>query len=130
MDMEIIFGDGMKVDALFKEFKIETDQPQNAGGDASAPQPVDLFLASIGTCAGQYVLSFCKQRSIPTKGIKLILHIQKNDLSHMVEKINIEIILPSDFPVKYKDTVAQAADLSIVKKHLFNPPVFKVYATL
>ena len=66
MNMEIVFPAGKKVNALYRGFTIETDQPENGGGDGSAPSPFDLFLASIGTCVGFYVLSFCHERSIPT----------------------------------------------------------------
>jgi len=33
--------------------------------------PFDYFLASIGTCAGIYVLSFCQERQIATEGLAL-----------------------------------------------------------
>ena len=42
-----------------------------AGGNGSAPPPFDLFLASLATCAGIYVLGFCEKRSIPHDGIRL-----------------------------------------------------------
>jgi len=50
--MEIVFPGGKKVDALYKGFKIQTDQSERNGGEATAPVPFDLFLSSIGTCAG------------------------------------------------------------------------------
>ena len=73
MEMEVVLSGGMKVNAIYKGFTIETDQPEQAGGDGSAPSPFDLFLASIGTCAGFYVLSFCQKQGIPTDEIRLML---------------------------------------------------------
>jgi putative redox protein len=32
----------------------------------SAPSPFDLFMLSIGTCAGYYVLTFLQQRGLST----------------------------------------------------------------
>ena len=52
MDMEIIFPEGKKVNALYRGFTIKTDQSPDNGGEGSAPTPFDLFLASIGTCTG------------------------------------------------------------------------------
>lgn len=127
-NMEIIFPGGKKVDAFYKGFKIETDQPDRSGGKGLAPAPFDLFLTSIGTCAGIYVLSFCQERNIPTNKIKLILRTERNRESWMITKIEIEIQLPSSFPVKYKEAVIKAAELCTVTKHLYNPPVFEVYA--
>ena len=51
---------GKKVDVDTGDFVIKTDQSVKSGGDASAPPPFDLFLASIGACSGIYVLSFCQ----------------------------------------------------------------------
>ncbi|MDA8242639.1 MAG: osmotically inducible protein OsmC, partial [Elusimicrobia bacterium] len=57
-EMEITFPGGKKVNALWHGFEIATDQPKSSGGDNSAPAPFDLFLASLGTCAGIFVLGF------------------------------------------------------------------------
>ena len=55
MEMEIFFEGNKKVSANLNGTIIRTDQPLQAGGNGSAPAPFDLFLASIGTCAGIYV---------------------------------------------------------------------------
>ena len=56
MIMQIAFPGGVEVDAHFRGQTVLTDQPEKGGGQNLGPQPFDLFLASIGTCAG-----FCKQ---------------------------------------------------------------------
>ena len=53
---KITFPGNKKVDAEFNGFTIKTDQPVNQGGVGSAPTPFETFLASLGTCAGIYVL--------------------------------------------------------------------------
>lgn len=130
MNMEIVFPGRKKVDAIYENYTIKTDQPQISGGDGSAPAPFDLFLASIGTCAGIYVLSFCQTRDIPTEGIKLMLNTEKNLETKMIEKIKIEIQLPPEFPEKYKQAVVRSAELCAVKKHMVNPPVFDIYTIM
>jgi ribosomal protein S12 methylthiotransferase accessory factor len=124
MDMEIVFPGGAQVDALTNGMVITTNQ------DGSAPAPFGLFLASIGTCAGIYVLSFCQQRGLPTDGLKIVQHMSTNPLTHMVEHIELDIQLPPDFPEKYKDAVIRSAELCAVKKHLENPPVFDVHTSV
>ena len=127
MEMEIVFPGGKKVDALYKGFTIKTDQPVFSGGENTAPAPFDLFLASIGTCAGIYVLSFCQQRGIPTDGIKIIQRMLRDELSSGIGTISLEIQVPSDFPPQYTDAVIRTAELCAVKKHIQNPPAFEVY---
>jgi len=75
--MEIIFEGGKVVTAYSHGHVIKTDQAVHSGGQDSAPSPYELFLASIGTCSGIYVKSFCDNRNIPTENIKLIQTLMK-----------------------------------------------------
>ncbi len=129
MDMRIYFPGGKKVNADYLNFTHKTDQPVMAGGEGTAPAPFDLFLASIGTCAGIYVLGFCNQRGIDTKNIEIIQSIKFNSKTRMIGKIDLEIKLPDSFPEKYKNAVIQSASLCAVKKHMEDPPEFNVYTT-
>jgi ribosomal protein S12 methylthiotransferase accessory factor len=122
MEMIIDFPGGSRVDAHFGNFTIPTDQPPAA----SAPTPFAVFLSSIGTCAGIYVLGFCRQRGIPTDGIQIVQRIHSNPVNGMVNKIALEIQVPSDFPDKYRDSLIRSAELCAVKKHLENPPQFEI----
>jgi ribosomal protein S12 methylthiotransferase accessory factor len=125
MEMVITLEGKATVKAHYNGHVITTDQPQPAG-DNSAPPPFDLFLASIGTCAGIYVKSFCAQRGIPTDQIKLVQTMELDPARHMVSKIGLDIQLPPDFPEKYRSAVINAAELCAVKKHLHNPPEITV----
>jgi len=127
-EMIVTFGGGKKVDADFNGFTIHTDQAEYAGGEGSAPEPFSLFLASIGTCAGIFVLSFCQSRGIPTEGIRLVQSHFAKESGRGIGKIEIAIELPPDFPEKYKDAVISAANLCAVKKHIMEPPEFIVKA--
>jgi putative redox protein len=127
MEMIIDFPGGARVDAHFDGFTVATDQPPAGGGENSAPAPFAVFLASIGTCAGIYVLGFCKQRGLPTEGIRIIQRINRSMMTGMVEKIDLEIQVPPSFPEKYYDSLVRSAELCAVKKHLENPPKFSVY---
>ena len=75
--MEINFPGGKKVDINYKDFLIRTDQPIKNGGENTNPEPFSLFIASIGACIGFYILSFCQERNIHTKKMKLLLQTKK-----------------------------------------------------
>jgi len=129
MEMEITFPGGARVDAGFNGLTIKTDQPVQGGGTGSAPTPFATFLASIGTCAGIYVLGFCRQRGLPTEGLKLVQRMEVDRSTGMVSKIALDIQLPPGFPDKYKAAVIKSAEQCAVKKHLEHPPVFEVTTT-
>jgi len=121
MEMLIDFPGASRVDAHFGQYTVATDQPPAA----SAPTPFAIFLSSIGTCAGIYVLGFCQQRGLPTDGIRIVERIHTGP-NGMVEKIDLEIQVPASFPEKYRDSLIRSADLCAVKKHLEKPPKFEI----
>jgi putative redox protein len=127
MEMVIDFPGGARVDAHFGPYTVTTDQPPAGGGAASAPTPFALFLSSIGTCAGIYVLGFCQQRGLPTDGIRIIQRVHNDPSSGMVGKIDLEIQVPPAFPQKYLPSLVRSAELCAVKKHLEKPPQFDIF---
>ncbi len=126
MEMVIDFPGGARVDAHFGPYTVRTDQPPMGGGEGSAPTPFAVFLASIGTCAGIYVLGFCRQRGLPTEGIRIVQRMHTDPATGMVGKIDLEIQVPPEFPEKYRPSLVRAAELCAVKKHFENPPVFEI----
>jgi len=127
--MVVTFPGGKRVDAHHNGFTILTDQSKKNGGKGSAPEPFQLFLASLATCAGIYVLGFCEKRGIPTDSISLVQRTEKNKDTNMYDHISIEIRLPEDFPDRYVNAVIKSANLCLVKKHILTPPSFKIMAT-
>jgi putative redox protein len=128
MEMEVHFTGGKRVNAVYKGFTIETDQPASEGGEGTAPEPYDLFLASLGTCAGVYVVYFCESRNIPTDDIRMTLRFSRNAQTHLMEKIDLDIHLPAGFPDKYRKAVVRAAEMCTVKRNLMTPPTIQVNA--
>ena len=113
---------GMRVDANIRDFTIRTDQPRPDSGEDSAPTPLELFFASVGTCAGVNVADFCKARHIPYKDIAIKLTVDRDDKTRVVKKISMDIRVPSDFPEKYKNALLKAVDLCAVKKTIKAQP--------
>ena len=127
MEMIIDFPGGVRVDAHFGPFTVQTDQPAHgAGGEASAPTPFATFLAALGTCAGFYVLSFCQRRGIATEGVRLVQQTETDADTGMVRLVRLDIELPADFPEHYRAAVIRAAEQCAVKKLLEHPPAFEI----
>jgi putative redox protein len=133
MEIKITFPGGKKVNAELNGIIIPTDQPVEDGGEGTAPSPFGYFLASLGTCAGIYVLSFCQQRGIDTEGMSLTQQMEfgtdqagKKRLS----RLTIDILLPSGFPEKYRNAIVKTAELCTVKKVISDPPEFVITASM
>jgi putative redox protein len=131
MEMKITFPGGKKVNAEMNGIIIPTDQPLEDGGEGSAPSPFSYFLASLGTCAGIYVLSFCQVRDIATEGMSLNQKMEfatTEDGKNRLARVVIEITLPPGFPEKYRNAIIKTAELCAVKKAIMDPPEFVITA--
>jgi ribosomal protein S12 methylthiotransferase accessory factor len=126
MEMVIDFPGGARVDAHFGPYTVMTDQPPQGGGEGSAPSPFALFLASLGTCAGIYVLGFCRQRGLPTEGIRIVQRMGFNPASGKLDRVDLDIQVPAAFPEKYHEALIRAASQCAVKKQLEHPPAIEV----
>jgi putative redox protein len=126
MELLIDFPGGARVDAHFGRYTISTDQPVSDGGAGEYPTPFDLFLSSLGTCAGIYVLGFCKKRGLPTEGISIREDVHIDPATGRAAEVDLRIIVPPEFPEKYYEALIRAAEMCKVKKSIENPPVFKV----
>ena len=124
--MTVTFPGGKRVNASYNGFEVATDQSEKYGGEAAAPEPFDLFLASIATCAGIYVLGFCQKRNIPHDGIKLVQSWERDEETRRMTLIHIAIEVPPDFPEKYHSALVRSANQCAVKKTMENPPEFVV----
>jgi putative redox protein len=128
MELNIRFPGGLEVEANMDGHTVLTDQPEAVGGGGAAPSPFDLFLASIGTCAGYYALRFCQARGLATDDVTLKLKAEKDPSIKRVTHVSIELELPPDFPPRYREAIVRATDQCSVKKHLLDPPEIEVTA--
>ncbi len=118
MSIEIKFDGNKKVSALIDGFTVKTDQEIKSGGDNSAPTPFNLFLASLGTCAGIYVKGFCDQRGIDTSAMHIGMDYNYDPIRKMIVKFIMQIHVPAGFPEQYEAAVIKTASLCAVKRHL------------
>lgn len=128
MDIEVTFPGGKRVDARVGGLVVRTDQPVSLGGEGAAPAPFDLFLASLATCAGIYVLGFCQARGLPSDGLSVVQKVEYDEATKLPSRVRLELRLPPGFPEKYRPAIVRAAEGCKVKKSIAAAPVFEVVA--
>ncbi len=124
MELMVSFPGKKKVDVAAGSFVIHTDQSIAHGGDATAPEPFDVFLASIGACAGVYVLAFCNSRGIPTEQIRIEekAQFERGTLSG----VTLDVVVPATFPAKYLQALQVAASSCPVKRAFDAKPLISI----
>lgn len=125
MRYEVTFPGGVAVEATYRGHTVRTDQPAPYGA-GSAMAPLDLFFASIATCAGYYALRFCQERHLSTEGLSVALENVRDPEQKRVTRTKIEVTLPEGFPEKYHAAILRAVDQCAVKKHILQPPEFEL----
>jgi len=126
MSLKVTFPGGVAVNAEYKGQIIHTDQPREHGGGGTAPTPFDLFLASLGTCAGFYALRFCQERSLPTDGLGLELTTELDPETRKIGTVHLSLQLPAGFPDRYQAAIQRAVDQCAVKRHIVEAPRFEL----
>lgn len=115
---EVVFPGNKKVDVKFKEFLVKTDQSRKNEGDETAPEPFDLFLSALASCAGIYAKSFCDTRKLPADRMKLILEAFFAKGKKTMERVELTLYVPQSFPEKYIKPVIKSMAGCAVKNQL------------
>lgn len=126
MELKVTLEGGKRVATQIGSHLIMTDQPAKLGGDDSAPAPYDLFLASIGTCAGFYVQSYCENKGIDTSGIQITLRAKRDPKTNQIIGFTTTIHVPPELPASLHATLKKVAQQCAVKKTIMNNPEFVV----
>jgi ribosomal protein S12 methylthiotransferase accessory factor len=124
--LAVSFPGGKKVDVDLEDLKIKTDQPTTHGGEGSAPEPFDLFLASLASCGGIFALGFCQARELTTEGLAINMEWEAEDNPPFAAKVTFRITLPDGFPEKYRPSIVRAIEQCKVKYYIHNPPQFAI----
>jgi ribosomal protein S12 methylthiotransferase accessory factor len=128
-ELVIRLAGNMKVEAEYKGFTVKTDQPRHSGGDDSAPSPFDLFLSSLGTCAGIFVVFFCIERKIPYEDIRMRMSWTQDEDKKLPRRFTVHVELPEGFPKKYEKALVKVVEQCTVERTIASGPEFEVEVT-
>ncbi len=107
-------NEGFAVSATIRGHQVLIDQPQAAGGNDQAPNPLELFLFSLGGCVASIARIKASQDRINLRSIKVLLDASLNPAVLMGK--------PSDDRCGFDQITIQAeidADLSESEKKAF-----------
>ncbi|MCD4719787.1 MAG: OsmC family protein [Desulfobacula sp.] len=124
---KVTFPGNKKIDVAFNNFIIKTDQTKENGGDETAPEPYDVFITSIGACAGIYAKSFCDVRKLSTSDMHIFIDVFFKEGQKLMEQVNITLHVDQHFPEKYIKPITKSMNGCAVKNQLH--PDIKINTT-
>ncbi|MDP2981499.1 MAG: OsmC family protein [Candidatus Omnitrophota bacterium] len=127
---EVKYIDGKKFSAQNRKHAVIVDQPEDNGGNDQGPTPPELFVDSLGSCIGVYVLAFCKNTGLNPNGMKIILDWEKaSDKPARIKNINVKIELPNADVGARKAALLKVAESCMIHETIKHQPEINIELT-
>ena len=105
-----------------RQHKITSDQPPENGGFDEGMTPPELFLASLGSCAGFYAAQYLKKRGLATEGTRVRVTADKVPGPARLDNLRIEVELPLEVEDANRKGVEDAVHHCLIHNTLLQPP--------
>ena len=129
MEMKIAFRSGKKFVATCRGQQIITDQPEEKEGHDQGMTPPEVFIASIGSCIGVYVLNYCKTADINPIDMILSVDWQQTKNPARISKIKVNIKLPKGEIKDRSEAILRVAHHCLLHQTLLQPPEMEISLT-
>src|SRR5579872_7538130 len=81
----------MQFEIKSRQHTILSDQPPENGGHDEGMTPPELFLASLGSCAGFYAAQYLRKHKLATEGTRVRVTAEKLKDPARIDNFHIEI---------------------------------------
>jgi len=127
---EVKYIDGKKFSAQNRKHAVIIDQPEDNGGNDQGPTPPELFVDSLGSCIGVYVLAFCKNTGLNPNGMKIILDWEKaSDKPARIKSISVKVELPNADVGARKAALLKVAESCMIHETIKHQPEINIELT-
>ena len=89
---------GRRFASQIRDHRIVTDQSVRSGGKDSAPSPLDLVSAALGSCIAVYVHQFCESRGLPHEGMRVEVTPRNVANPNRIAELTVRVHLPIELP--------------------------------
>jgi len=97
--------EGGRFDVQIRSHHLSVDQTTRGGGDDTAPEPIELLGASLGSCIAYYVCQFCRARSLPCDDVVVTVHQRMAEAPRRIATFVVDVSLPTAIPEHYLEAV-------------------------
>ncbi len=101
----VTWDGGARFTADVRGHKVTVDQPRQAGGQDSAPMPLELVPASLGTCVALFVQQFLVTRGLDAAGMRVEVVAIGAAVQHRLGRFDVKVTIPGGIPDKYREAV-------------------------
>jgi putative redox protein len=122
----ITWDGGVRFTADIRGHKVTVDQPQQAGGEDSAPMPLELVPAGLGTCVALFVQRFLATRGLDPSGMTVEVTTLGAANPNRIGRFDVSVHVPGGVPEKYREALVRVAESCTVHHTLTHAPEIRV----
>jgi putative redox protein len=124
--VKVTWDGGVRFTADVRGHKVHVDQPAQGGGEDTAPSPLELLPASLGTCIAFFVKQFLAARGLDATGLEVEVGVMGAASPHRIGRFEVRVGLPAGVPERYRDQVMRVAETCTVHHTLTHRPEIAV----
>lgn len=94
-EVKVHYNEGMSFEAKTDRHALSFDLPAEKGGSDMGMSPPEVFISSLGACIGVYVVHYCQNARLDTRGLNISLSWKFSDDKAKISYIDIVVSLPN-----------------------------------
>ena len=122
MEIQVEHLGGVQFEIKARQHSIVSDQPPENGGFDEGMTPPELFLASLGSCAGFYAAQYLKKRRLAPEGTIVRVSAEKAKDPARLDNFRIDVQVPGEFGESDKQGIEEAIHHCLIHNTLLHPP--------
>jgi uncharacterized OsmC-like protein len=92
--MTIRWVSGVQLEVDVRRHRLLVDQPVEEGGRDEGMTPIELLIASLGSCIGYFAVRFCQRHALATGGLRVDVTWDYAERPHRVGSMTAHVHLP------------------------------------
>lgn len=99
---------GMHATVRSRQFEWDVDEPADVGGEDTAPNPVEQFLGSLGSCLSLTFRNMAERRDVPVDSVEVEVEASPED--GLIQEIEVSVTVVSEADESDLERVLQTAE--------------------
>jgi|SRR5215467_10555074 len=126
MEIQVEHLGGVQFEIRARQHTIATDQPAENGGFDEGMTPPELFLASLGSCAGFYAAQYLRKHKLATEGTVVRVMADKATDPARLDNFRIVLEVPGELSPQDHEGVEEAVHHCLIHNTLLHPPKISI----
>ena len=122
MSLIVKYIEGKRFVVESRGHTIIVDQPKSADGTDQGMDPIELFNASLASCAAFYAVTFLSRRNPELKGLEIQSSWKYSEDPHRIGEISLIVKLPFKLSKSEKSGLLRTIEHCTIKNTLNRPP--------